>query len=248
MAVMLWASWALGEETPRVFYQRSEDVSANARIETDHNVIIVTSGRVNGGNDPHVRESALRAQVAANLAASRSLAGSDVVVTSNNGTIVLDGIVAESADLGPAELIARRTPGVVGVVNQLRVEPSVATRAEALDDAQLAERVSERLAAEFARARLERWDDGYGVGTDSMELNVNADNGEVMLSGTVPSYDALGRAVTIAHGVSGVQAVRSNVHIDVDEDASVWESSAGPPFKKPQHHPFFDRSQGDRDD
>jgi len=244
---MLWASWAVGEESPRVFYQSSEGAGANARVETDGNVIIVTPGRVNGGFDPYARESALRAQVAANLAASRSLAGSDVAVTSNNGTIVLEGIVAESGDLDRAELIARRTPGVVGVLNQLRVDPSVATRAEALDDADLAKRVSERLAAEFERAQLERrWEYGYGVKAESMELNVSADDGEVVLSGAVPSYDALGRAVTIARGVTGVQAVRSNVRIDVDDDATAWESSPRP-FEKPQHHPFFGPSPRDRD-
>jgi osmotically-inducible protein OsmY len=248
LAVMLLASYVVGEEPPRVFYQSSEGAGANARVETDGNVIIVTPGRVNGGFDPYVRESALRARVAANLAASRSLAGSNVAVTSTNGTIVLDGIVAESRDLDRAELIARRTPGVVGVVNQLHVDPSVATRAEALDDADLAKRVSERLAAEFERARLERrWEYGYGVEAESMELDVNADDGQVTLSGTVPSYDALGRVVTIARGVPGVQAVRINVRLDPSDDATASESSPRS-FEKPQHHPFFGRPDRDRDD
>ena len=135
LSVILLVAVAAAEESPRVFYRSSEGVGANARIETDRNVIIVTPGRVDGGNDPYVRESALRAQVAANLAASRSLSGSNVVVTSVDGTMVLDGVVAESSDLDRAELIAGRTPGVVGVVNRLQVDPNVVTRAEALDDA-----------------------------------------------------------------------------------------------------------------
>ena len=242
------AALAAAEEAPHLFYQTSEGADANARVETDRNVIIVTPGRVSGGNDPYAREAALRAQVVANLAASRSLSGSNVVVTSDNGTIVLDGIVAESRDLDRAELIARRTPGVVGVVNQLRVDPGVITRAEALDDAQLARRVSDRLAAEFEQAHLERrWQYGYGVEADSLKLNVDADDGEVMLSGTLPSYDALGRAITIARGVPGVQAVRSNVRIHVGDDAGPQESHVGP-FQKPQHDPFFSRSRPDRDD
>lgn len=234
LALVLLASLATAEEWPRGFYQGPDGAGANGRIETDGSVTIVTPGPVDGGNDLYVRESALRAQVAANLAASRSLAGSNVVVTSTNRTVVLDGTVAEDRDLDRAELIARRTPGVVGVVNQLRVAPNLATRAEALDDAQLAKRVSERLAAEFERAHLERrWEYGYGVEADSVELDINADDGEVMLSGTLPSYDALGRAITIARGVPGVQAVRSNVRIDVGDDPSPRESDVGP-FQKPR--------------
>jgi osmotically-inducible protein OsmY len=247
LAIILWAAFAAAEEPSCVFYQTSEGAGANARIETDRNVVIVTPGRVHASNDAYVRESALQAHVAAKLAASRSLSGSSVVVTSTNGTIVLGGSVAESADLARAELIARRTPGVVGVVNQLRVRPNVATPTDALDDAELAKRVSERLTVEFERAHLERrWEYGYGVEAESMDVNVDADDGEVMLSGTVASYDALGRAVSIARAVPGVQAVRCSVGIDTEDDPAIGASSPRP-FEKPQHRPFVGRLLLDRD-
>jgi osmotically-inducible protein OsmY len=238
-AVLLLAAMA-GADTVQVYQ------STAPRRE----VITISPGSASL-SDPYARESALRATVSSNLAASRSLAGSNIVVTSSSGTIVLAGTVAEADDIARAELIARQTPGVRAVVSQLAVDPAMVAAAETadrIDDAELARRVSERLAAEFPGADVDRkWEYGYEIESDELELDVAADDGEVVIGGEVPSYDALGRAVAVARSVPGVAAVRTSLNIDADRDtASTWESYPGP-FEKPQHHPFFGPSR-DYDD
>jgi osmotically-inducible protein OsmY len=210
---------------------------------TDRDVIVVAPS---ARTDPYARESALRAVVSSRLAASRSLAGSNIVVSSQNGTMILAGTVAEPDDIARAEVIAQRTPGVVAVVSQLKVDPALYAQTRAvtdLTDADLARRVTERLAAEFNAGDIDRkWEYGYEIEAENLELDVAADDGEVILSGEVPTYDALGRAVAVARTVPGVIAVRTNLAIDDDQEtASSYETYPGP-FEKPQHHPFFDRS------
>jgi osmotically-inducible protein OsmY len=215
---LLLCGSAQAEQPPRRTNPVPAETRTHAISHPIQDVTIVVSGRAKDDNDKYLRESGLRARVAANLAASRSLSGSDIVVTSTDGTVVLNGSVAERRDLDRAELIAGRTPAVAGVVNQLRVKPDVDTPTEVIDDAELAKRVSTQLAVEFQRARLERrWKYGYGVKGEAMDVTVDADDGEVLLSGSVPSYDALGRAVSIARAVPGVHAARSHLQIDVGE-------------------------------
>src|SRR6185503_630523 len=156
-------------------YTNGTAPSASARATRDY--IVIAPGRASY-NDPYVRESALRAQVASNLAASRSLAGSNIVVSSQSGSIVLAGTVAETDDIARAQMIARNTPGVASVVTQLSVDPVIvaaqAERAERLSDADLARRVSERLAAEFSNADIDRrWEYGYEVGPDTSAIGLD---------------------------------------------------------------------------
>jgi osmotically-inducible protein OsmY len=254
LAFLLLAAMANAQSVQIYTNGGAPSASARATVGSGRDYVVITPGRTSY-NDPYVRESALRAQVASNLAASRSLAGSNIVVYSQNGSIVLSGTVAETDDIARAQMIAQNTPGVANVVTQLGVDPVIIAaqveRAERLSDAELARRVSERLAAEFNNADIDRkWEYGYEVesATDDIELDVAADDGEIHLMGEVPSYEAYGRALAVARSVPGVVAVRSRLHFGSDEQTTAGVETYPGPFEKPRSPTFFGRKSHDYED
>ena len=250
LAFLLLAAMANAQSVQIYTNGASPSASATATVGTDRDVVVVAPGHL-PANDPYVRESALRARVASNLAASRSLAGSNIVVSSQNGTVVLTGTVADTDDIARADMIARNTPGAANVATQLSVDPAIVAKAERLSDADLARRVSDRLAAEFNNADVDRkWEYGYEVEskTDGVELDVAADDGEIHLMGEVPSYDAFGRALAVARSVPGVVTVRSNLHFGSGGETTAGFETYPGPFEKPKSHPFFGNKYRDYED
>ena len=231
VAMLLSAAAPAGAQTG--VYIADPDLDGEVSAGDTETEIIIRPRR---STDPFVHESRLRAEVAERLGESPSLAGSNISVSSRGTDIVLTGTVAEAEDLDGAELIARRTPGVAGVINDLRVQPVVVVVPQAANDGELARQVSQHIAADLGEAMIERESDyGYEVESRESEINVRADNGQVTLSGYVPSYDALGRTVSLARTVPGVTAVVSQLRIE-----PIYEGSVQSPgrFAKPGYKPF----------
>jgi len=215
-------------------------------------VIILNPGAAMA--DPATAEARMRANVVTRLTGTPSLGGSNLTVTSNGGTVILDGTVIEAPDISEAEAVARQTAGVTGVVNRIRIDPTYAGSAVMVpvlpaSDAALALNVAQALASHFGSAHIEGDGPGYDVeierhdqSANDWRIDVESYNGQVTLGGVLPNYDAVGRALTVAREVSGVRGVQSNLMLagsDYDEDGT---ASVGP-FQKPQYRPFWHRDR-----
>jgi osmotically-inducible protein OsmY len=251
LAFMVLASMASAQSVQIYTNSGAPSASASATVGSGQDYIVVAPGRI-ASTDPYARESALRALVASRLAASRSLAGSSIVVSSQNGSIVLTGTVPDTDDVARADALARSTPGVSNVVTQLSVQPiAVEIQPQRFTDAELARSVSERLASEFHGADVDRkWEYGYAVESkaEGLDLDVAVDDGEVHLMGDVPSYDAFGRAIAVARSVPGVVAVRSNLRLDSGGQTTAGFETYPGPFEKPRSKPFFGNKYRDYED
>lgn len=111
-----------------------------------------------------------------------------------DGWVTLNGIVASSAAAQSAEAVARRTVGVGGVTNRLRVEP-----VQRVDDDQLRQRV---------RAALDR-----NPITSGRQLAVRVDDGRVALYGNLDRERQVSEALKVAAAVAGVVSVNNEIEL-----------------------------------
>lgn len=131
-------------------------------------------------------------------------------VDSNKGTVVLRGVVADSAEKARAEELAKQSDGVVKVRNDLRVEgqsdlsadvkKDVRKASVAFDDAAINASVNSKYMADKELS--------------SIKINVDVKNGVVWLKGTAPSTSAKMRATTLATNVEGVVKVHNELRVD----------------------------------
>jgi osmotically-inducible protein OsmY len=70
-----------------------------------------------------LRDDRLIEEVSDRLMDDRLLDARDVEVSANAGVVTLSGEVPGSSDVAHAEMLTRRTPGVIDVINRLVVRP-----------------------------------------------------------------------------------------------------------------------------
>jgi osmotically-inducible protein OsmY len=122
------------------------------------------------------------------------LDASDIEVSVDNGMLALQGSVEAYWKKIHAEEIVSRLSGVLSIENELTVVPT--------DDV-----LDKRIADEVIGA-LER-----NVLIDPEEINVRVEEGEVTLTGTVPSWRAEQAAYEAALYTTGVVEVRDNLSV-----------------------------------
>jgi osmotically-inducible protein OsmY len=157
-------------------------------------------------------------RVAARLARSRSLAGSEINVNSEGQTVTLRGTVESEEAKQRAERLAMKTTGVREVRNELTVDKqAVAARRNVnVSDADLSKQVAERLVREvFPGARVdEDFLFGWEVEGATFEVEVEVDDGHVTLEGDVPAREDIFQAIQATRNVPGVRSVDSDLRID----------------------------------
>jgi osmotically-inducible protein OsmY len=165
---------------------------------------------------PNTRPDAeIQRDVTATLARDVYLTGLPITASSTNGMVTLEGEVGTAYQKERAGEEARLIWNVVGVANNLQVLwwETMGTRQQrpAPTDAQLAAAVREALAAD---QRLV-----------SSDITVDAQQGEVMLYGRVPSLYQKRLAEQVAHDVVGVAGVtdRLAVHTEQRDDADIQD-------------------------
>lgn len=126
------------------------------------------------------------------LKADPSLGGYEIVLSGRGGTVVLTGLVDNAADRMRIEELARLTPGVLQVQNELAIKAPPA-------DAELALRVRDALSAE--------------PGIHAADIQVRADNGVVTLAGSQPSFRDVDRILSVAMTVNGVRDLNNEISI-----------------------------------
>jgi hyperosmotically inducible protein len=145
------------------------------------------------------------------------LAGFDLVVNTNNGVVTLTGRVTSEDAKSLAGEIARDTPGVTDVKNDISVEPGAQPSSESVHVEDLEIRV----------AILEALSHSRELGGKSIDVKV--DNRTVTLSGTVETPAQRNGAEQIARAVDGVSGVTNNLNVTNPQAATEPPAASAPP-------------------
>ena len=175
-----------------------------AGVKEVKNEIAVDPAAQPSSESVHVEDLEIRVAILEALARSRELGGKSIDVKVENRSVTLSGSVESPAQRNGAEQIARAVDGVSGVTNNLAVtNPQAATEPPATaappgdSNADLAKRV------EFELYRTNAF--------NTLTMQIKADDGVVMLSGTVRSRAEQLLAERVAQTVSGVKKVTNDL-------------------------------------
>jgi osmotically-inducible protein OsmY len=135
------------------------------------------------------------------------------VTTNGNGIVTLTGLVDNTADRDEAVMIARKTDGVTGLSDHLRVKGETAATTGTVDKA--AGTVSDSWITGKIQARYFLDDAVKG-----REINVDTKDGVVTLRGTVDSYSERLAAASIARNTDGVKEVRDELSVGAPAKAN----------------------------
>ena len=143
-----------------------------------------------------VRDASLAARVDSMLLWNEYTDGSDIRVRAKDGQVTLDGVADTQGASDRAAEVARRVMGVSSVVNRLRVDANASAAADAdwqVNDAWIEDKVE--------RTFL------YSMLVNSTTLDVEAEDGEVTLTGHVDSPMERELAIQLAQDTRGVERV-----------------------------------------
>jgi osmotically-inducible protein OsmY len=141
-------------------------------------------------------------------------------VSVDQGVVTLSGKVRSETAEHRALRIARRTPAVISVRDQLEVDPALKKTDKPVgNEAELAKAVAQEIAAsmEGAKAGKDWWYNGWRVegrdNTWSLVVEVT-EPGRVVLEGELPGLDLAAQAIVTAVEVGGVQNLQSELELD----------------------------------
>ncbi|MDG6257409.1 MAG: BON domain-containing protein [Methanomicrobiaceae archaeon] len=149
-------------------------------IEVDNNLLVRYPPEVSVPADADIKQSVLY-----NLVADPDMDNSDIRVSVRAGIVILEGSVDEYWKKNEAGRIAYRARGVIDIVNELAVVPTLS--------------IADRMIADDVLAALER-----SARVDVEEVTIEVVDGIVTLSGRVPDWSARRAAVDAAEFTGGV--------------------------------------------
>jgi osmotically-inducible protein OsmY len=141
-------------------------------------------------------DATITAAVKSGLASDSATNASMISVDTSGGVVNLSGQVPTTAEKAEAERIARRTSGVRQVINNIAVEQSQPGAGETFSDATILTNIKSQLASAVITG-----------------ANINVNNGEVTVSGTVENAQEKSRAEEIARQTAGVKLVKNQLVI-----------------------------------
>jgi hyperosmotically inducible protein len=147
--------------------------------------------------DTQTSDATITSSVEAKLAMNPQTNNFEIDVDTLNGRVTLRGMVETEAEREEAERLARNTEGVRSVENQLEIGDLSAQ--ENVSDAWIVTKVKSQLAADPE--------------VNSFNIDVDALQGEVTLSGVVTDDRAREEAERIARATEGVRSVRNEIRI-----------------------------------
>jgi len=176
-----------------------------------------------------VADKDLQDRVEKALAADKSLADSDIDVSSvNDGVVLLEGEAKTIGDHLRAVETAARVPGVRRVASQIKSpdklgdaeiyrdrdgEGTMAAAGGGMSDAYITSATKLKLMADSR--------------VPGLDVNVDTRGSEVTLFGMVPSQESKAAAEEIAKGVSGVRAVKNELQVVPEKRKDVVEAADG---------------------
>ena len=162
----------------------------------------------------YVADDTLAAMVNSRLLWSAKTDGTDIDVKAQNGVVTLTGRADTMAAKNEATRLAQDTRGTVRVDNRLSIDPNgQVAQAEAgegddaMSDTWVASKVNSSLA--------------WSAGVDATDIDVDARDGVVTLTGEADSAAAKRQAVELAQSVRGVKRVdASGLRVEVGGEVS----------------------------
>ena len=154
--------------------------------------------------------------------AERSNLVNAIKVNVRDGVATLSGKVPSERAEQRALRIARTTPGITSVRDEISVDKSMTRRdTPVVGEAELAQQVAQRIAQniEGAKAGEDWWLAGWRVEGEfnTWSLVVEVDEpGRIILDGEAPSLDIMRKAIEAAYAVPGVLRVEPNLELDRD--------------------------------
>ncbi len=142
-------------------------------------------------------DAAVTSKVKSKLAADPQVNPFNIDVDTTEGVVRLSGMVEDTEARSEAEKLARDTAGVRGVVNEIEIgDPTVG---EVVDDAWIVTKVKAQLTA--------------NEDINPFNVDVDAQQGVVTLSGRVQNVRERELAENIAAGVKGVRRVDNRLSV-----------------------------------
>ncbi|MEK6320520.1 MAG: BON domain-containing protein [Acidobacteriota bacterium] len=151
------------------------------------------------------------------LGLSKRLAGFDIGVNASAGVVTVTGQVPSEDIKSLAGAIARDTPGVTDVKNEIAVDPAAQPSSESVHVEDLEIRVA--ILEALARSRE--------LGGKSIDVKV--ENRTVTLSGSVETPTQRNGAEQIARAVDGVAGVTNNLAVTNPQAATEPPTAGSPP-------------------
>lgn len=155
-----------------------------------------------------VEDANLTAKVKSQLLWNTNTHGLDIAVDTHSGVVTLSGVVRSDQEAQLAEQIAKNTNEVKRVDNQLRIDKEkvpLGVRAER-ETERIGQNISDGWITTKVKSALL-----YSRNVDGTDINVDTENGVVILRGHIDSEFERGRAIEIASGIKGVKSVKSEL-------------------------------------
>lgn len=143
-----------------------------------------------------MNDATITATVKSKLAADPGTSAARINVDTSNGVVTLSGAVPTIAEKSEVERVARNTPGVAQVINNIAIEQGEGGVAETLNDATILANIKTQLVAN-------------GI----IGANVDVTNGDVTITGEVDNAQEKSKTEVIARQASGVKSVKNQITI-----------------------------------
>ncbi|MDR7025628.1 BON domain-containing protein [Pseudomonas peli] len=153
------------------------------------------------------------------FALNRHLNPFTIDVDMENGSAKLTGKVETDVERDLAEQIALGIEGVKKVDNQLTLDPAFEAKASA--EPNLSQRFDDATLVATVKSKL-LWNSN----TEGLDINVNADNGKVSLTGNAQTAEAKELAGRLAANTDGVRAVNNQLSVSATDSTAAKAQNA----------------------
>jgi osmotically-inducible protein OsmY len=178
-----------------------------------------TAYAVEGDTSRELSEARQEGSIWTAFALNRHLNPFTIDVDVENGSAKLTGKVETDVERDLAEQIALGIDGVTKVDNQLTLDPvfeakvsSEPSMSQRFDDATLVATVKSKLL--------------WNSNTEGLDINVDAANGMVSLTGTAPSGEAKDLAGRLAANTNGVREVKNMLSVSATDSSAAMAQNA----------------------
>lgn len=152
-----------------------------------------------------VDDASITASVKSKLLWSKHTEGMDTTVITKDGRVELSGTVANQQAKQQAEQLAKNTPGVRSVDNQLHIKDRTASKAsDRTEESDKSSMIADTWITTKVKSTYM-----YSSNVTSSDISVTTDNGIVTLAGTVSSGVEKALAIELAQNIRGVKSVSS---------------------------------------
>jgi osmotically-inducible protein OsmY len=153
------------------------------------------------------------------FALNRHLNPFTIDVDVENGSAKLTGKVETDVERDLAEQIALGIEGVKTVDNQLTLDPAFEAKASA--EPNLSQRFDDATLVATVKSKL-LWNSN----TEGLDINVNADNGKVSLTGNAQTAEAKELAGRLAANTDGVRSVNNQLSVSATDSTAAKAQNA----------------------